>query len=355
MLLRYLRDLRHIGSLVTDPELSRSYYPGERRKSRGRMFADLVAWRTFRGEVNRYYFAWGMDRVHGPRSRDVLSYRQFMRLRDRRNQHGHSEGLNYIALMRDKYLFDLLLRALDFPTPPLVALVDPRGVEWLHPHRAAPLSSLLEAGDVDLFCKPRYGIQGRGVFRLQVRDGTLLADGAPVTLESLASMLGQNVLQRPIVQHPVLASLHPSSVNTLRLITVRDRSGTRPFSQPMLRIGFGGSVVDNGTAGGIQVFADPDTGRLRGPGIMLRGGTVSHHPDTGIAIDGFEIPCYAEAVELAVRLHRAMPALHTIGWDLAITPDGPVFIEGNDNWAAGLRIGLEPGFKQAFTQLCRTR
>ena len=99
---------------------------------------------------------------------------------------------------------------------------------------------------------------------------------------------------------------------------------------------------------------DPATGRVTGRAIMLRGGMLARHPDTGVPFDGFEVPCCAEAIALAVRLHREVPGLHSIGWDLAITADGPVFIEGNDNWAAGLRIGLEPGFRDEFVRLCTT-
>jgi hypothetical protein len=187
---------------------------------------------------------------------------------------------------------------------------------------------------------------------MQLCDGRAYADGRPASVDALTARLGHDVLQRPIAQHPEMAALHPRSVNTMRVITVCDAEGARTFSRPMVKIGIAGSVVDNARAGGIQVFVDPDTGRMTGPGIMQRGGTVSHHPDTGVALDGFEIPHFERAIDLAVRLHRELPGLHSIGWDVAITEDGPTFIEGNDNWGGVLRIGLEPGFKEEFTRLC---
>lgn len=350
----FLRDVRDIHRLVTDPELSLPYYPGEPRKTRARMLADLLLWRVGRGEVNRYYYCWGMDRVNGPRARDLLSYRQFMRLRDRRNGPRAPGWLDYLALMRDKYLFALLVERLGYPSPPLLALAGPEGVEWLRPRRPpVPLASLLHVpGGVDVFCKPRFGIQGKSVFRLKLCDGRAWADGRPATIDELAARMQHVVWQEPIAQHPALAAFHPSSVNTVRIITVRDAAGARLFSRPMVRIGFGGSVVDNGNAGGLQVFVDPATGRTTGPGWLLRGGTRTHHPDTGIALDGFEIPYYDRALDLAVGLHRELPGLHSVGWDFAITAEGPVFVEGNDNWAAGLRMGLEPGFREEFVRLC---
>jgi hypothetical protein len=346
------RDLPRIRRLAMDPAQSLSYFPDEPRKSNARILADLLLWRILRNEVNDYYFCWGMDRVHGPDPTDLLSYRRFRALRDAGNRRADVDGFSYLALTRDKYLFALLMQALGYPTPRLLALLEPDSITWLEPRLTAPFASLADAVGVDAYCKPRYGERGRGVFRLQVDGGEVLINGEPASLEDVAGRIRKKaVLQQRLIQHADLALLHPSSVNTLRLITVRDATGTRMFSLPLLRIGFGGSVVDNGAGGGIQVFVDPTTGRLRGPGLKFRGGTVSRHPDSGIDLDGFEVPHYACAVDLSVRLHGELPGLHTVGWDLAITADGPVFIEGNDNWAAGLRIGRDPTFKREFTQL----
>lgn len=353
---RLAQDVGAIRRMVADPARTEGYFRGEPRKSRRQALADLLAWRLRRGEVNEYYYCWGMDRLQAPDPAGLLSYREFRTLRDRRNAaDAVSGGLSYIALVRDKYLFALLLKVLGHPTPPLVALLDPAGVEWLEPRRSAPLADVAGARDLDVICKPRFGIQGAGVFRLQACGGALRVDGAPASLERLAAMLGAPaVLQVPIVQHAAMAALHPGSVNTLRVITVRDGREPRPFSRPLLRAGFGGSLVDNGNAGGLQAFVDPATGRVTGDAIMLRGGTLARHPDTGVPFDGFAIPHFARAVELAVRLHRDLPGLHSVGWDLAITAGGPVVVEGNDNWAAGLRIGLEPGFREEFVRLCTT-
>lgn len=351
---RLLSDVREIYRLATDPERSRSYFPHEPRKSRATILADLLLWRLRRGEVNEYYFCWGLDRLAAPRAGDLLSLKQFKELRNRGNRSLRPHGFNYVALTRDKYLFALLLEALGYPTPPLLALVEDARVEWLRPRRSAPLSSLLDVpGGIDAFYKPRFGGFGKGVVHLGADGSGLRVNGQATSLEQLASHVDQGVLQQRLVQHGAMAALHPSSVNTMRVITVRDRSGARVFSKPVVRIGHGRSVVDNGAAGGIQVFVDPATGRLQGPGIMVRGGMVDRHPDTGVLLDGFEVPHFFAALELAARLHHEFPGLHTVGWDVAITEAGPVFVEGNDGWVAGLRIGLVPDFKRDFTQLCQ--
>jgi glutathione synthase/RimK-type ligase-like ATP-grasp enzyme len=53
------------------------------------------------------------------------------------------------------------------------------------------------------------------------------------------------------------------------------------------------------------------------------------HPDTGNVIEGFRIPMWAEVVELLERGQRSLPDLRTLGWDIAVTDDGPLIVETN--------------------------
>ena len=82
------------------------------------------------------------------------------------------------------------------------------------------------------------------------------------------------------------------------------------------------------------------------------GTSTQEHPDTQIKFKGFEIPFYKEAEALAIKLHHYLYRCHSIGWDIAITEKGPVFIEGNGWWEismpqavhGGLRKEIEPYF-----------
>jgi hypothetical protein len=350
---RLVRDLGRIQRLVTDPQLSLTYHPGARRKSRRRMRAEAVLWRLRHGEVPEYYFCWGLD-LKGPRS-DLLSYREFTRLRDRRNNVGRRKR-DYTVAVEDKYVFSLLLEALGHPTPPILCVVEADGVEWLRPRRKAGLESLRElarAGDADLFCKPLGGIRGVDAFRLEITaDGDVRVNGKAASLGEVAERIRQpTAVQQRIVQHEAMARLHPSSLNTVRFITVRVQGRAQLFSLPLLRTGVAGSVIDNGNQGGIQLFADPATGVLRDPGYKLRGGTFTRHPDTGVEFAGFRIPDYHAAVELVRRVHDDLPGLHSVGWDVAFTAAGPLVLEGNSDWSAALRIGLDPTFKRDFLAL----
>jgi hypothetical protein len=53
------------------------------------------------------------------------------------------------------------------------------------------------------------------------------------------------------------------------------------------------------------------------------------HPVTGVAIKGRDVPCWDAVAALAERAHRVTRDRVLVGWDIAITPSGPLLLEGN--------------------------
>ena len=60
--------------------------------------------------------------------------------------------------------------------------------------------------------------------------------------------------------------------------------------------------------------------------------TVSAHPKTKIPFEGVRLPFWAEACHLVRQTAVKFIPIRTIGWDVALTPDGPVIVEGNIWW-----------------------
>ena len=60
---------------------------------------------------------------------------------------------------------------------------------------------------------------------------------------------------------------------------------------------------------------------------------------------------YREAVELACRAHRSLYGIRTIGWDVAISDNGPVFIEGNDNWEISLNQACDRPLRKDWEEV----
>jgi putative polysaccharide biosynthesis protein len=344
---------RQIWKLTTDPKLTAPYWPDEARKSRPRIFLDLVWWFVRFGEVNAYYYVYGLDR-RGRTRPDVLPYGSFRRIRNRANLRTGSAPYNYVCVLRDKFLFAQFVSSLGLATPRCFALLNRDGITWLDENRTSPLESLTQRPRViDGFCKQVGGIQGDGAFPLVIKNGQLLVKGNAISMDELRARLDDDyLLQERIQQHPQISALNPSSINTIRLITFC-RSGEVTLFSAAMRIGTLGKSVDNWAAGGLIVSVDPTRGSLRGQGFFKPGygGRTDKHPNSGIVFEGFQIPFFDEAVRLVSQLHRHLRGVHSIGWDVAITPSGPTIIEGNDDWEGGIPMVLERDFRERFLRM----
>lgn len=72
-----------------------------------------------------------------------------------------------------------------------------------------------------------------------------------------------------------------------------------------------------------------DTGVISGVGANKAGETYEFHPMTGKRIPGTQIPYWEGGQDDVSEGDARRAASALVAWDVAITPDGPVFIEGN--------------------------
>ena len=177
--------------------------------------------------------------------------------------------------------------------------------------------------------KPTLRSKGKGVHLIKVKDGITSIDG--LTIEQVFKKYSKNfIIQECIKQHEKMAALNPTSVNTIRVLSYR--SGMEVLIiYSVVRIGRKGQVIDNQSAGGISTTITKD-GKL---GKVAFGGYSEDNilaTDTGVVLEGYEIPSYDKAIEMVKRLHLKLPYANIIGWDVAIKEDGnPVLIEFNTN------------------------
>ncbi|MCX5752634.1 MAG: hypothetical protein NTW97_03175 [Candidatus Krumholzibacteria bacterium] len=332
--------LTHVGEalrMAYDPALNVTYFADEELKSKPRIFLDLLWWLVRFGEVNAYYFYYGFDRKRGARMEEYIDYPNFKRIRNRYNSHVTigRHATSYECILKDKFVFSQVLKALGFPTPAVMAFCLGDRVHWTAPRRITGYDELGNVERLDAFCKPFLGECAEGAFRLTVDGKKLLRNGAEISIEELRRILREGyIIQEYVEQHPRLMEMHANSVATLRLVTINSGKEIALF-ESCLKMGAGGIVVSNFAAGGLIGEADPATGKLvkNFYGKPTHGGgKAQKHPDSGIVFEGFEVPFYFEAVAMAKELHRRLYGLRSIGWDIAIGPDGPIIIEGNDNW-----------------------
>ncbi|NLX63192.1 MAG: hexapeptide transferase [Clostridiaceae bacterium] len=135
------------------------------------------------------------------------------------------------------------------------------------------------------------------------------------------------IVQEVITQHEILAAIHPSSLNTIRVISFLF-GGEVHISSSILRMGVGGSRLDNVSAGGLACPIQPD-GRLEDKAMDKLSRWTEKHPG-GTVFSEIKIPSYDRIISLIRRAHLDTPHFRIIGWDFAVDEAGdPVFIEYN--------------------------
>ncbi|NLC05748.1 MAG: hexapeptide transferase [Erysipelothrix sp.] len=144
----------------------------------------------------------------------------------------------------------------------------------------------------------------------------------------LQSYQSNYIIQEIADQHEILKSLHPESLNTIRIISYLYQ-GEVHISSAILRIGQGGSKLDNFTSGGVAVAINDD-GSLHTKGVNVLGQWLTHHPDTNIEFESITLPNYNKVIEAVKQAHLLTHHFMIIGWDFTIDKDGePLFIEYN--------------------------
>lgn len=173
----------------------------------------------------------------------------------------------------------------------------------------------------NLFIKPVDSRGGFGASRLEANR---------VDAALLGSM--RNVLIQPVLRnHPIIVALSPGALNTVRICTFLE-DGRCTIIAALLRVARGDAAVDNWTQGGIAIDIDLSSGALRSTGITKAAygrQSFSAHPDTGIPFASVRMPWWRETLELAERAAQGLLPHATLGIDIAISPDGPIFVEAN--------------------------
>ncbi|SDO06575.1 sugar-transfer associated ATP-grasp domain-containing protein [Alkalicoccus daliensis] len=209
----------------------------------------------------------------------------------------------------------------------------------------------------DLIVKPSNTDNGKGISKLSVQDGKIFKEGIEISLEELELSYHQNfIIQKRIKQHPVLAEPHPSSVNTLRMVTLRWKNKIH-YLLTFARFGSNNAVQDNAGAGGVCVGVS-DSGELLNIAVDENGNTHNVHPTTGYDFSKeMKIPEFGKCIDFVKNLHKDVLHQNFVSWDIAINEMAePVFIEANFRGATWLYqlASQRPMFGELTEELLKT-
>lgn len=205
-----------------------------------------------------------------------------------------------------------------------------------------------------IISKPAAATCGQGIEKLHKGDFSSLGE-----LYDHLKTGGAGLIEEVIAQHPDMARLYPGSVNTYRIVTVT-RGGVSGVVYAYIRMGSGGRFVDNFNSGGMTAPVDVKTGVIAFPAVDKNGGCYQVHPATGTPIPGYPLPCWQESVEMCLEAAQVVPGLGYVGWDVAVSPDGPQLIEGNHFPGHDIlqmpphvpdKVGMLPRFREFLPEL----
>jgi hypothetical protein len=276
-----------------------------------------------------------------------------------------------VAMLSDKVLFSAWCRKHSLPTPE--TLVEFRD--------GVVANSVLTDGAVppcNLFSKPADSMGGHGAARWvydgaggyigvdgRRREGSELLEELAIMSKTLRRKVGDRthriILQKSLQNHQTLRPLVPGAVATVRLVTYRWPERSPEVLTAVYKIPVGNMSADNFRYGGLLAPVDSATGRLGGA-VHRRSGIltpIERHPDTGVSIEGYQLPYWSEAVQMALRAHSIVRRIPSLGWDVALTDDGPVLVEANTTMspsmvqmASGVPLG-DTGFVDCMNAYAR--
>ncbi len=190
-----------------------------------------------------------------------------------------------------------------------------------------------------IITKNSKGQVGKGIQKIQVKyknEVCYLNDNRYDEYYKILLTQKTDIIDVNIKQHPLLASFHSNSLNTIRVITLIDKNKKVNILGTILRMGVNHNFIDNFDAGGISAVVNKSSGIIEGPLVFkdprMKLKKDGKHPTTDAQVLGVQLPFWNELIKLIEKLVLVVPEAKTIGWDIAIGINGPILIEGNHNW-----------------------
>ncbi|NNC49346.1 MAG: hypothetical protein HKO01_02290 [Flaviramulus sp.] len=285
--------------------------------------------------------------------KNVYNYKDYLSINEDKKLLSWSESFakNQVELAENKLLFEELLFKNNISTPRIFfhnlknIFFYNENVITLNSEQdfISFLDSFFNEVNIDrIICKPIDGIKGKNIFIIDIKTFQ------KIDYDLINLVLSKSfIFQELIIQHESLSKINNSSINTLRIATYKNEKNEVEILAGFLRIGKMGAILDNAHAGGIVVPFNKETGKMLSEGLQLLdkgGGVYYKHPDSGVIFDDFQIPFYIQVKEIVIKA-CSLFNLPLLGWDVAITPDGPVIVEVNHNFHLKLSDRMEKGLK----------
>jgi hypothetical protein len=172
---------------------------------------------------------------------------------------------------------------------------------------------------------------GKNVAKLKADEENIFSmKGKSYTLKELkAYFRGDFIVQELISQSDILSKINPSSINTIRITTMRHNDNIVHLSS-ILRFSSNDAITDNENLGGSSVGLDPILESMKKYAYDKYGNKIELHPKTKFVFEDQRLHGYKEIAECAKKIHEQLSYFDMVSFDFAIdTKNQPIFIEIN--------------------------
>lgn len=250
-------------------------------------------------------------------------------------------------LVDDKILTKKLAEGQQIPTPPLYYVIEKHG-------DVAGLATAVK-GRSEFVVKPARGAGGSGILLVQecAEEGYVTQSGEVISREnfsyhisdilsgiySLSGLEDRALIEAMIHPDPVFSSVTHQGVPDVRIVVYR---GVPIMSMVRLptRASDGKANLHRGAIGaGIELATGTTLTAVH------RSKVITHHPDTGHAVSGIQVPFWEKMLGMAARTLE-MTGLGYIGADLALDRDrGPLLLEINARPGLAIQLANRQGLR----------
>ncbi len=173
--------------------------------------------------------------------------------------------------------------------------------------------------------KPDNGSLGKGIEIFEYTDNT-----AAKEYFNKFSFEIPYVCEEYIHQHHLLSEFNPSSVNSVRVVSILNNDKVEIISAVLKSGGASNKFVDNMHNGGIGAQVDVETGMVTTIGRDYHFNTHIYHPVSNVQFLGFHVPNWDKVIQFVKDAHVRLPQCLIFDWDIAITENGVDLIEANN-------------------------
>jgi len=332
------------------------FYLGKLTKKPANIFNELNQWVFAGNDLNTMYYAYGLNEA-GTSQSDFIGTREYLDIKHKTEtklvkRYGKHD-LNYDILTKDKFVANSFLQANNIPCIPHLGIIA-KGKFIDRDNQLQDLNALTDKYQ-DIILKNLTLEAGEGVLALTMNEKGMNINNTACSSNELNNKLKSGIwlVQPRMKSHEAIRKINSTALNTTRIVTILDGD------EPVYLTGFqalatGNQTTDSWSKGSIYVGIDVEKQCLKKYGyynLSIPDKSIAlEHPDSHIPFEGYSIPYMKDAIELCTKAHRLLFFNFLVGWDVAITDEGPIIVEANEKPGMNIVQAMDGGLKAKISQ-----